>query len=51
MTTTASLLNVIDGASFSTVYAYPLGGTVDGGNVADALVPSALDVDGGNFSG
>jgi hypothetical protein len=47
MTTTSTILCLIDGASFSTAYSYPMGGTVDGGNTADALVPTALDVDGG----
>jgi len=41
--------SVVDGASFVTVYAYPQGGTVDGGNLADALTPAALDLDGGTF--
>jgi len=40
---------VVDGASFTTVYAYPQGGTVDGGNLADALTPTALNLDGGAF--
>ena len=42
--------NGVDGASFETVYAYPQGGTIDGGNLADALLPVALNLDGGAFS-
>jgi hypothetical protein len=49
LTTTSTLLSVIDAESFATNYSYPLGGTVDGGNLADALVPAALDVDGGGW--
>ena len=45
-----SSVAVIDGATFGTVYAYPQGGTIDGGNLADALTPSALNLDGGSFS-
>ena len=41
--------NGVDGDSFATVYGYPQGGTVDGGNLADALVPSVLNLDGGAF--
>jgi hypothetical protein len=41
--------NGVDGDSFTTVYGYPQGGTVDGGNLADALVPAALNLDGGAF--
>ena len=41
--------NGVDGDSFETVYGYPQGGTVDGGNLADALVPVALNLDGGAF--
>lgn len=41
---------VVDGATFGTVYAYPQGGSVDGGNLADALAPAALNLDGGTFS-
>jgi hypothetical protein len=47
LTTTSTILCVIDGESFATNYSYPLGGTVDGGNLADALAPAGLDVDGG----
>lgn len=42
--------SVVDGASFSTIYGYPQGGTMDGGNLADALTPASLDMDGGSFS-
>jgi hypothetical protein len=42
--------SVIDGAAVTTVYAFPQGGTLDGGNLADVLAPSALDVDGGAFA-
>jgi len=31
------------------VYVYPQGGTVDGGNLADGLLPAALNLDGGAF--
>jgi hypothetical protein len=48
--TTATVTGTVDGASFTTIYSYAPGGTVDGGNVADALIPSALDFDGGAFS-
>jgi hypothetical protein len=41
--------NGVDAATFATVYAYPQGGTVDGGNLADALFTSALDLDGGSL--
>jgi hypothetical protein len=42
--------SVVDGVSFATVYAYPQGGTCDGGNLADSLLPAALNLDGGAFS-
>ena len=42
--------SVVDAASATTVYGYPQGGTVDGGNLADALFPAALNLDGGTFS-
>ena len=42
--------NGVDGDAFSTAYAYPQGGTIDGGNLADALVPAGLDLDGGAFA-
>jgi hypothetical protein len=41
--------NGVDGDSFTTVYAYPQGGTVDGGNLADGLFTAALNLDGGAF--
>jgi hypothetical protein len=44
-----SLLGTVDGASFTTVYSYAPGGTVDGGGFADALVPVGLGLDGGAF--
>ena len=42
--------NGVDGDAFTAVYAYAQGGTVDGGNLADALMPSGLDLDGGAFA-
>ena len=42
--------NGVDGGAFGDVYAYPTGGTVDGGNVADGLVPAAMNLDGGAFA-
>jgi hypothetical protein len=39
----------VDGDSFTTVYGYPQGGTVDGGNLTDALFTAALNLDGGTF--
>jgi hypothetical protein len=39
--------NGVDGALFGTVYAYAQGGTIDGGNLADALFSAALNLDGG----
>jgi hypothetical protein len=41
---------LVDGATAGTIYTYPQGGTLDGGNVADVLAPSELDLDGGSFS-
>jgi hypothetical protein len=41
--------NGVDGDSFATLYAYPQGGTIDGGNLADALFSAALNLDGGAF--
>jgi len=41
--------SVVDGASAATVYGYPPGGTVDGGNLADALTPAGLNLDGGTW--
>jgi hypothetical protein len=50
ITTSAPLAaNGVDGASFGTVYAYAQGGTIDGGNLADALFSAALNLDGGAF--
>ena len=43
------IANGVDGGSFGTVYAYAQGGTVDGGNLADALLPAAMNLDGGAF--
>jgi hypothetical protein len=40
----------VDGGAFGDVYAYPPGGTVDGGNLADALAPAGMDLDGGAFA-
>jgi hypothetical protein len=34
----------------TTDYAYAAGGTVDGGNVADGLMPLALALDGGGLA-
>jgi hypothetical protein len=39
--------NGVDGGAFTDVYAYPQGGSIDGGNLADALIPAALELDGG----
>ncbi len=41
--------NGLDGNSFATVYGYPQGGTVDGGNLADLFFPTTLNLDGGAF--
>jgi hypothetical protein len=41
--------NGVDGDSFGTVYAYAQGGSIDGGNLADAFSPTALNLDGGAF--
>ena len=41
--------NGVDAGAFGEVYAYPQGGTVDGGNLADALVPVTMNLDGGAF--
>jgi hypothetical protein len=32
------------------VYAFAAGGTVDGGSLADALIPAGLDLDGGGLA-
>ena len=37
----------VDGGAFTTTYAYPTGGSLDGGNLADALTPAVLALDGG----
>jgi hypothetical protein len=51
ITTSAPLAaNGVDGASFGMAYAYAQGGTVDGGNLADALFPAGLNLDGGAFA-
>jgi hypothetical protein len=51
ITTSAPLAaNGVDGGAFGNVYAYPQGGTVDGGNAADALSPVAMNLDGGGFA-
>lgn len=42
--------SVVDGASFPVVYVYPQGGSLDGGNLADALFPVGLNFDGGTLS-
>ena len=44
-----SAVAAVDGASFSTVYSYPEGGSVDGGNLADALSPAELALDAGTL--
>jgi hypothetical protein len=50
ITTAAPLAaNGVDADSFAAVYAYAQGGTIDGGNLADALFTTALDLDGGAF--
>jgi hypothetical protein len=41
--------NGVDGNSFGTVYAYAQGGTIDGGNFADGLFTTALNLDGGTL--
>jgi len=41
--------NGVDGDSFGAVYAYAQGGSIDGGNLADALSPTALNLDGGTW--
>jgi hypothetical protein len=51
ITTSAPLTaNGVDGGAFGEVYAYAQGGSIDGGNLADALVPAGMDLDGGSFS-
>ena len=41
--------NGVDGNAFGTVYGYPQGGTVDGGNLADAFLAGTANLDGGAF--
>ena len=50
--TTSAALPVygVDGGAFSMSYAFPQGGTVDGGNLADAFLDTALALDGGVFA-
>jgi hypothetical protein len=47
----SSAVLTVDGALFGTTYSFPAGGSLDGGNLADALVPAALDLDGGALAG
>ena len=50
ITTSAPLAaNGVDAGAFGDSYAYPRGGTIDGGNLADALVPVTMNLDGGAF--
>jgi hypothetical protein len=50
ITTSAPLAaNGVDAGVFGDVYAYPAGGTIDGGNLGDALTPVAMELDGGAF--
>jgi len=41
--------NGVDGDAFAVVYGYGPGGTIDGGNFADALSPATMNLDGGTF--
>ena len=51
ITTSAPLAaHGVDAGGFDAVYAYPQGGTIDGGNMADALAPAGMDLDGGGFA-
>jgi hypothetical protein len=51
ITTSAPLAaNGVDGGAYGDVYAYPQGGTIDGGNLADALAPARMNLDGGAFA-
>jgi hypothetical protein len=51
ITTAAALAaNGVDGNAFATIYGYPQGGTVDGGNLADAFSAATLNLDGGAFA-
>lgn len=47
ITASSSVAGGVDAAAFTTIYTYPQGGTIDGGNLADSLLPVALDLDGG----
>ena len=49
-TTAATVTDVVDGASFLTIYTYAPGGTIDGGGPLDLLIPGALALDGGALS-
>jgi hypothetical protein len=49
-TVTTPAESAIDAGTYFTVYGYPQGGTIDGGNLADVLVPASLDLSGGSFS-
>jgi len=42
--------STVDGATLATAYGYAAGGTVDGGNLADDLLPAGLDLDGGTLA-
>jgi len=42
-------VNGVDGDSFANIYAYPQGGTIDGGNLGDSLFTAAMNLDGGSF--
>jgi hypothetical protein len=46
----SSTAAVVDASTLLADYAYPQGGSIDGGNLADALIPVSLDLDGGAFS-
>jgi hypothetical protein len=46
---TSTVTTTVDGGAFNTAYSYAAGGSLDGGNLADALVPVSLDFDGGAF--
>jgi hypothetical protein len=50
ITTSAPLTaNGVDAGAFGEVYAYPQGGTIDGGNLADALMPVAMNLEGDGY--
>lgn len=42
--------SAVDAATTATVYGYPQGGTIDGGNLADLLFSAELNLDGGAFA-